>query len=64
MELFVEYLRQNNISAVWLAHQIGISKQAFYKKLNGRNCFNLRQALKLKEILNLTWTEFYLFFSE
>ena len=64
MDLFCEYLKQNDISSIWLACQLGMSKQAFYKKLSGENYFKLNQALKLKKILNLTWTEFYLFFSE
>lgn len=53
-----EYLEEHGISKVWLAHQLGITLQTLYKKLTGNGNFSIEQALKVKELLRLTESEF------
>ena len=37
-----------------IANMIGISKTAFYRKMNGQSQFKLREIKSLKEILSLS----------
>lgn len=57
-----EYLDTHGISKVWLAHELGISTQTLYTKLNGKGKFSIKQALRIRELLRLTEAEFIKFF--
>lgn len=40
-----------------IASELGISKTTFAYKINGKGCFLITEASKLKELLNLTERE-------
>lgn len=57
-----EYLDEHGVNQQWLARELNISYQALYVKLKGTGNFSIKQALKIKDLLRLTWEEFVQFF--
>jgi DNA-binding XRE family transcriptional regulator len=53
-----QYIDENKVNQQWLAEQLGITYQALYVKLVGKGNFSIKQALKIKSLLRLTWEEF------
>lgn len=47
-----------------IVKHLGISYQAFFNKVHGKVPFTLREALKLRRILDLTWTEWSRIFED
>lgn len=62
MEGLRKYLDEHGINQQWLARELNISYQALYVKLKGKGNFSIKQALKIKDVLRLTWDEFVEFF--
>lgn len=62
MEAFRRYLDEHGTNQQWLARELNISYQALYVKLKGKGLFSIKQALKIKDLLRLTWDEFVEFF--
>lgn len=62
MKAFREYIIKHGINQQFLARELGITYQALYVKLIGQGNFSIKQALKIKELLRLTWDEFVEFF--
>ncbi len=59
---FKNYLLTHGINQQWLAGELNITYQALYVKLTGKGNFSIKQALKIKDLLRLTWDEFVEFF--
>lgn len=57
-----EYLEEHGVNQQALARELNISYQALYVKLKGNGNFSIKQALKIKDFLRLTWDEFVAFF--
>jgi len=53
-----QYIDENKVNQQWIAEQLGITYQALYVKLVGKGNFSIKQALKIKKLLRLTWEEF------
>lgn len=62
MEAFRKYLDAHGVNQQFLARELNISYQALYVKLKGNGNFSIKQALKIKDLLRLTWDEFVEFF--
>lgn len=62
MEAFRKYLDEHGVNQQFLARELNISYQALYVKLKGRGNFSIKQALKIKDVLRLTWDEFVEYF--
>lgn len=62
MEAFRKYLDAHGVNQQFLARELNISYQALYVKLKGNGNFSIKQALKIKDVLRLTWDEFVEFF--
>ena len=52
-ELLRYEMRVKNISVPQMCQEIGISKCAFYRKINGKSEFTLSEITKICEVLNL-----------
>lgn len=62
MDKFRAFLDEQGTNQQWLARELGITYQALYVKLKGKGNFSIKQALKVKNLLRLTWEEFEEFF--
>lgn len=52
--LLKEAIKERGISITFLAKKIGISREGFYKKMNGTTEYKVSEVSKIKKILNLT----------
>ena len=62
MDALKKYLEEHGVNQQALARELDVSYQALYVKLKGDGNFSIKQALKIKNFLRLTWEEFVEFF--
>ncbi len=52
--LLKKRIKGKGISITLLAEKVGISREGFYKKMNGITEFKISEVLRIKKILNLS----------
>ena len=61
-ENIIEIIHNKNLSIKHVSKLLNISRESFYKKLDGRSEFKMSELKKLKEILDLdveSWFEIF-----
>lgn len=64
IELLREFIARCGMSYTNVAKELNLTYVGFNNKMQGRRVFTLKEALKLKKILNLTQSEWNAVFDE
>lgn len=54
MEELKEIIKNSGLKATFIAEKLGLSRSAYYNKIDGKTKFNAVEISSLKEILNLS----------